>query len=110
MRLPGLLPFRMGPFETAAKTKTAIIPVTIRGSRSILRALSWFPRHGAVSLAIGEPIDHTLLHEKENEWNLALALRDKTRAWILQHCGEPDLEHERPPILMSSPAEAKDKS
>lgn len=104
MRMPGLLPFRMGPFETAAKTKTAIVPIAIRGTRSILRSGSWFPRRGSISITIGKPIkhDHIPLEPEENEWNLALTLRDNTRAWILKHCGEPDLEHERPPLLMSS--------
>ncbi len=101
MRMPGLLPFRMGPFETAAKTRVPIVPITIRGTRSILRAKSWFPRRGTVSITIGKPIGDISPKEKMNEWDLAIALRDQTRAWILKHCGEPDLEHERPATLMS---------
>lgn len=107
MRMPGLLPFRMGPFETAAKTKAAVVPIAIRGTRSILRAGSWFPRRGTMSLTIGNPIKHPTMDGKENEWNLAVALRDQTRAWILDHCGEPDLEYERPPVLISSSSQPK---
>jgi hypothetical protein len=28
-----------------------------------------------------------------DSWQLALALRDKARQYILHHCGEPDLSH-----------------
>jgi 1-acyl-sn-glycerol-3-phosphate acyltransferase len=104
MRMPGLLPFRMGAFETAARTGLPIVPVAIRSTRSILRADSWFPRHGAISVTFGRPItvDNETPHTQDN-WSMALQLRDKTRQWILQHCGEPDLGHERPRLLPSDP-------
>ncbi len=47
-RMPGLLPFRMGAFLTAAQTGNPVIPVTIRGTRSKLRSGSWFPRRPSV--------------------------------------------------------------
>ncbi|MDA3785318.1 MAG: 1-acyl-sn-glycerol-3-phosphate acyltransferase, partial [Deltaproteobacteria bacterium] len=37
-RLPGLLPFRMGAFVTAAQAGLAVVPVTIRGSRQKMPA------------------------------------------------------------------------
>jgi 1-acyl-sn-glycerol-3-phosphate acyltransferase len=97
MRMPGLLPFRMGAFETAARTGLPIVPIAIRGTRSMLRSGSWFPRHGLIAISIGKPItleEKVIL--KEDVWKTALNLRDRSRAWILNHCGEPDLEHERP--------------
>ena len=100
MRMPGLLPFRMGAFETAARTGLPIIPVAIRGTRSILRADSWFPRHGAISVTFGRPISS---FDEQETWPKALQLRDKTREWLLQHCGEPDLGHERPRLQPSGP-------
>jgi 1-acyl-sn-glycerol-3-phosphate acyltransferase len=96
-RMPGLLPFRMGAFETAARSGLPIIPIAIRGTRSILRSGSWVPRRGLISVSIGKPI--TLETEDimdQDMWKKALILRDRTRNWILNHCGEPDLEHERP--------------
>ena len=104
MRMPGLLPFRMGAFETAARTGLPIVPIAIRSTRSILRADSWFPRHGPISVTFGRPIttDQPSL-EKQNTWSEAIQLRDKTREWILAHCGEPDLGHERPVLQPSGP-------
>jgi 1-acyl-sn-glycerol-3-phosphate acyltransferase len=103
-RMPGLLPFRMGAFETAARTGLPIIPIVIRGTRSMLRSGSWFPRRGFIKINIGKPI---VGDEKDKSaqdvWKTSLVLRDRTRTWILNHCGEPDLEHERP-FLKPPPA------
>ena len=88
-RMPGLLPFHMGAFLTAAETGTPLVPITIRGTRSILRDQSWFPRRGAVRLTISAPIYPS--SESREQWDEAIRLRDLTRVEILKHCGEPDL-------------------
>jgi len=85
-RMPGLLPFQMGAFITAAGAGIPVLPITIRGSRNKLRGGSWFPRQGAVSVIIGKPIEPT-----GNGWQAAVKLRDAVRSEILRHCGEPDL-------------------
>jgi acyl carrier protein len=104
MRMPGLLPFRMGAFETAARAGLPVVPIAIRGTRSILRADSWFPRHGSISVTFGSPITIAKPPEREQEtWSKAIELRDKTREWLLLHCGEPDLGHERPQLHPSGP-------
>ena len=101
MRMPGLLPFRLGAFETAVEGNLPVVPVTIRGTRSIMRGNSGFPRRGAVSVLIGKPLQpKDLLAEATGDrWKATLLLRDLVRKWILRHCGEPDLEHERPPLF-----------
>ena len=104
MRMPGLLPFRMGAFETAARTGLPLVPIAIRGTRSILRSGSWFPRHGMISVTLGKPITVEKSDTGEQDtWSAALHLRDKTRKWLLKHCGEPDLGHERPRLQPSGP-------
>ncbi len=104
MRMPGLLPFRMGAFETAARTDLPIVPIAIRGTRSILRADSWFPRSGAISVTFGDPITIARKPLKEQEtWSKALELRDRSRKWLLLHCGEPNLGHERLQLDPSGP-------
>lgn len=92
-RVPGLMPFHLGAFTVAAQTAAPVIPVVIRGTRSILCPDCWFPNHGAVSLLIGPSIDPEKLHEKADlsSWERAIALRDASRTFILRHCGEPDL-------------------
>ncbi|HYA80849.1 MAG TPA: 1-acyl-sn-glycerol-3-phosphate acyltransferase, partial [Methylocystis sp.] len=89
-RMPGLLEFHVGAFLTAVQLGTPIIPVTICGTRSILRAGSWLPRRGAISVHVGAPIAPT-----GGDFEAALALRQAVRAQILAHCGEPDLGYER---------------
>lgn len=85
-RAPGLRPFHMGAFITAAETGAPVVPVTIRGTRSMFRAYSWFPRRGAVTVTIGEPVK-----PEGSGWSAAIKLRDSARLEILRHCGEPDL-------------------
>ena len=85
-RMPGLLPFHMGAFSTAAKTGVVVVPVTIRGTRSILRANSWFPRHGAVSVTISK-----IMKAEGTDWNSIIKLRDSAYVEILHQCGEPNL-------------------
>jgi hypothetical protein len=59
----------------------------------MLRSGSWFPRRGRISITIGEAIHPEDFPEsiQSDQWQLALALRDKARQYILHHCGEPDL-------------------
>jgi 1-acyl-sn-glycerol-3-phosphate acyltransferase len=90
-RAPGLRPFRMGAFMVAAQTSAAVLPVALRGTRSILRESQWLPRRGAVSVTLGEPIA-----PGGGGWSAALALRDEARRAILRSCGEPDLVGEEP--------------
>ncbi len=85
-RMPGLLPFRMGAFLAAAQAGAPVAPVTLRGTRSILRAGSWFPRRGRLEVIV-EP----LISPDGEDWAAAVRLRDAARAAILRHCGEPDL-------------------
>lgn len=92
-RVPGLMPFRLGAFSIAAGANVPVIPIAIRGTRSILRGGSWFPHHGSITIEIGEAIDPKKIKGKtdKKEWDVAIGLRDKSREFILQHCGEPDL-------------------
>ena len=63
-----------------------VVPVTIRGTRSILRAGKWLFHRGAISVTFSAPIEPV-----GNDWNAAIQLRDAARAEILRLCGEPDL-------------------
>ncbi len=85
-RMPGLQPFRMGAFLTAARAGAPVVPVAIRGSRSLLRGDTWFPRRTAISVRVCPPI-----LPDGSDWEAAVKLRDAARSQILQYCGEPDL-------------------
>lgn len=98
-RMPGLLPFRMGAFLVAVESDLRVVPIAIRGSRSILRPSSWFVHHGSISVIIGKPIK---AHEDTDNWTKAIQLRDAAREHILRYCGEPDLPDVQPELLFSS--------
>jgi 1-acyl-sn-glycerol-3-phosphate acyltransferase len=85
-RAPGLTPFRMGAFVVATEAGVPIVPVALRGTRSLLRDVDWFPRRGRVEVTVLPP-----LYAKGHGWAAAVGLRDAVRAAILAHCGEPDL-------------------
>lgn len=97
-RMPGLRPFHMGAFITAAEADLPIVPVTIRGTRSMLRADSWFPRRGRISLTVGRAIVPACVREPaDSVWQTAIRLRDAARAVMLANSGEPDLAGQRNP-------------
>jgi hypothetical protein len=70
-----------------------VVPVTIRGTRSLLRADSRFPRRGAARIIVAATI-----MPPGTDWDAAVQLRDAAHAAILQHLGEPDLA-QAPPYL-----------
>jgi 1-acyl-sn-glycerol-3-phosphate acyltransferase len=89
-RMPGLLPFHMGAFLIAARHRLPLVPVAIRGTRSMLRSEVWFPRAGRIAVTIGEPIATA---GSADDWTRAVALRDRARDFLSLHTGEPTLEH-----------------
>lgn len=97
-RQGGLLPFRMGAFLAAAGAHAEIVPIAIRGTRSILRGDSWFIRHGKIEITVTEPISPGLdaLDSSDAAWSEAVRLRDASRRAILANVGEPDLSPESP--------------
>ncbi len=96
-RMPGLLPFQMGAFAAAVDAGTPVVPVVLRGSRSVMRDGTWFPRRAAVNVRIGEPVRPAAPAVSEggqsDRWSRSIALRNEVRAWMLANCGEPDLAH-----------------
>ena len=48
-RMPGVLPFRLGAFMVAVEAKVAVVPVTIKGTRMVLRCCSPVEGQGARS-------------------------------------------------------------
>jgi acyl carrier protein len=86
MRHSGLMPFRAGAFQAAAQAGVPVVPVSLRGVRSVLRDETWYPRRAPIAASFGPPVA-----PDGDDWNAVLRLRDRTRAEILKHCGEPDL-------------------
>ena len=86
VRHTGLMPFRAGAFLSAAQAAIPVVPVALRGVRSVLRDGTWYPRRAPISVTVGAPVA-----PDGSDWNAAVRLRDQVRKQILRHCGEPDL-------------------
>ncbi len=85
-RQTGLMPFRTGAFQVAAQAGIPVVPAALRGLRSVLRDGRWYPRRAPVAVTFGAPVA-----PEGEDWAAAVRLRDRVRADILRHCGEPDL-------------------
>ena len=92
-RRPGLLDFKLGAFAAAVAAGVPVVPITLRGTRSVLRGGQRFPRSGDVQVTLGSP-----LFAEQDGFDAAVALRDAERAAILAGCGEPDLSGEATPL------------
>lgn len=82
---PGLLPFRKGAFLMAVHANVPVVPAVIRGTRTLfggdrLRVV-WSP----VAIEFFAPLAPAGDHRHAVE-----QLRDRARAAVLAHCGEPD--------------------
>lgn len=86
-RASGLRPFHLGAFQVAAHTGAPILPVGIRGTRAMMPADCWKPRHGTITLAFGEPIPAV-----GNDWDAALRLREAAYQRVLALSQEPPVE------------------
>ena len=105
-RMPGLLPFQMGAFRAAVEGEAPVVPVILRGTRSLMRNGTWFPRRVPVHVRIGEPMVPPTLDlpaagassdaAERDVWPRAALFREAVRAWMLAHCGEPDLANRNP--------------
>lgn len=89
-RVSGLRSFHLGAFTTACQQQLPVVPLAIRGTRTMLRAESWFPRRGHIIISIGEPIS-SHAEEGKSLWQQEIALRDRTRTEVLRLSGEVDL-------------------
>ncbi|HQN02017.1 MAG TPA: hypothetical protein PLL36_13120, partial [Candidatus Hydrogenedentes bacterium] len=80
-------------FEAAVVADVPVVPIAIRGTRSMLRDISLFPRHGKINVTIGKPIAPSSMRDASSPdaWATAIKLREAAREYILRHCGEPDL-------------------
>ena len=86
-RATGLRSFRTGAFQAAAQARVPVVPIALRGTRNVLRDGTWYLRRSMIAVTVGAPIA-----PEGEDWHAAVRLRDRARAEILRHCGEPDLE------------------
>jgi 1-acyl-sn-glycerol-3-phosphate acyltransferase len=85
-RAAGLRPFHLGAFRAAALAGRPVIPLALHGTRAVLRDGDWLPRHAPIVMTILGPIG-----AEGDDLRSIANLRNKVRAAILGHCGEPEL-------------------
>ncbi|WP_248295129.1 1-acyl-sn-glycerol-3-phosphate acyltransferase [Paraburkholderia sp. UYCP14C] len=85
VREAGLRAFHLGAFRCACVTGQRVVPVALRGARAALPDGEWVPRRGSMTLSVLPPVvpDGT-------DFAATARLRERVRASILEHCGEPD--------------------
>lgn len=83
----GLRPFRMGAFVAAAKAGVPVVPVGLRGARQALPPSSWRPRRGTIAVTVG-----AAWTAEGDDWQAAVALRERVRQEIARLSGEPELQ------------------
>jgi len=90
----GVRPFQLGAFKAAVATGVPIIPVSLAGTRRILRDGTYLPRPTSVTITLSPPIypqtsGNASDHAESSGWHELIRLRDATRAAIARHAGEP---------------------
>jgi fatty-acyl-CoA synthase len=82
-RGPRLEPFRAGAFRAAAATGRPVVPISVRGTRLIMRRGVRLLRRGSIDVTIHQPIAPTSSDRRE-----IVRLRDAVRSEIEQRLGE----------------------
>ncbi|MFQ5597678.1 MAG: AMP-binding protein [Nitrospiria bacterium] len=83
----GLRPFKLGAFKAAVETGAPVFPVSLEGSRQLLRDNQWLPRRRRVRIRVGPPIV-----PQDRDWREIVRIRDLARKEIAHHCKERVLE------------------
>jgi 1-acyl-sn-glycerol-3-phosphate acyltransferase len=84
----GLGKFHTGAFAIAARAACPVVPAVILGTRRNMPATRVLPRPGPIEVRFGRAIAPVA---NAGDADPALALRDQSRAAILEELGEPDL-------------------
>jgi fatty-acyl-CoA synthase len=79
----GLRQFKSGAFKMAITADVAVCPISLSGTRKMLRDNSWLPNLTALEITIGE-----LIAPQNAEWDEMMRLRRESYEFIAQYCGE----------------------
>lgn len=88
-REPGLIPFQPGAFHVASRTKSAVQPVVLLGSRRALPDGSWLPRPGRLQVHFLPPQHADAKHQEDASNQLLHSVRQAMLAVL----DEPDCAH-----------------
>ncbi|MGA3298913.1 MAG: AMP-binding protein [Candidatus Acidiferrales bacterium] len=85
--MAGIRPFQLGAFKSAVDTLRPICPVSLRGTREILRDKTILPRHGKITVTFGPLLSPD--PAAGDDWHEIVRLRDAARQVIGLNSGEP---------------------
>ena len=90
----GVRPFQLGAFKAAVDTGAPIIPISLAGTRKVLRDGTILPRPSNVTITLHPPIFPKVQSRggedaDSTDWHELIRLRDATREAIARDCGEP---------------------
>jgi len=76
-----------GKVEPDRRNLIALVPSTIKATRTVLCGDQWFPRRSAIRIEIGDPVLPAGV-----DFQPIVRLCDQVRQSMFAHRGEPDLE------------------
>ena len=90
----GVRPFQLGAFKAAVSTGAPIVPISLEGTRKILKDRTHIPRPGRVKITVHPPIYPKAARAQGSTgdlsaWRELIRLRDATREVIARDSGEP---------------------
>ncbi|HEX8882295.1 MAG TPA: AMP-binding protein [Candidatus Acidoferrum sp.] len=90
----GVRPFQLGAFKASVATGAPIVPISLDGTRKILRDGTYLPRPGSVKITVHPPIyprssGNQGSTDDGSGWRELIRLRDTTREVIARDSGEP---------------------
>ena len=83
VRAPGVMPFRLGAFQVAMDKGVPVVPIALRGTRTVWPDETTLLRPGPLSVVVGEPATAA-----DTSWASMVALRDQARSFIARESGE----------------------
>jgi 1-acyl-sn-glycerol-3-phosphate acyltransferase len=98
VRPPGVMPFRLGAFQVAVEKGVPVVPIALRGTRTVWPDETFRMRPSPITVAIAEP-----LTSRASGWAATVELRDSARTWIAATSGEPTVN--RGAVLVDAPAD-----
>jgi fatty-acyl-CoA synthase len=94
----GVRPFQLGAFRAAVDANVPVIPVSLKGTRQVLRDETYLPRHGHITVTVSAPIYPRTASpagasdsESSTSWRELIRLRDAAREVITKYSGESSL-------------------
>lgn len=90
----GVRPFQLGAFKAAVDTGAPVVPVSLAGTRRLMRDGTVLPRPSRVTVTVSPPIYPRVASDSANggepsAWHELIRLRDTAREAIARHSGEP---------------------